>query len=65
MGGLDCTGGGAFKFADWEGSDVTFVGTWVASGRKLVGVNSEKDEKRDAEAEDGLDGLRDWLDTLS
>ncbi len=65
MGGLDCTGGGAFKFADWEGSDVTFVGAWVASGRKLVGVNSEKDEKRDAEAEDGLDGLRDWLDTLS
>ncbi len=48
-----------------RGADVTFVGTWVASGRKLVGVNSEKDEKRDAEAEDGLDGLRDWLDTLS
>jgi len=65
MGGLDCTGGGAFKFADWEGSEVTFVGAWVSSGRKLVGAISEKDEKRDAEAEDGLDGLRDWLDTLS
>lgn len=64
MGGLDCTGGGVFKFADWEGSEVTFVGTWVASGRKLIGTD-EKDEKSDPDAEDGLDGLRDWLDTLS
>jgi len=62
--GLDCTGGGAFKFADWEGSEVTFVGSWVTSGRKLIGAN-EKEEKVESELEVGLDGLRDWLDTLS
>ncbi|KLO13502.1 hypothetical protein SCHPADRAFT_827917 [Schizopora paradoxa] len=66
LGGLDCTGaGGVFKFADWEGSEVSFVGTWVASGRKLIGTNEKENEKSDSEAEEGLDGLRDWLDTLS
>ncbi|KAG1827129.1 signal recognition particle receptor beta subunit-domain-containing protein [Suillus subaureus] len=33
MGGLDCSSpGGIFKFADWEGGEVDFAGTWVNVG---------------------------------
>lgn len=55
MGGLECVGGanGVFKFADWEGGDVPFIGTSVK-----VGKGAEVDEK---EADDGLSSLRDWL----
>ncbi|KAG6906096.1 hypothetical protein DXG01_015952 [Tephrocybe rancida] len=55
MGGLDCTGpaGGAFRFEDWEGGDISFVGTSVEAAKV-----SEDPEKSD---DDGLAALRDWL----
>jgi len=60
MGGLECSGpgGGAFRFSEWEGGDVGFVGTWV----KVVEANEKAgkvDEKSDTV--DGLSTLRDWL----
>ncbi|KAF9819789.1 hypothetical protein IEO21_01880 [Rhodonia placenta] len=32
LGGLECSGAGEFKFENWEGGDVSFVGTYVAVG---------------------------------
>ncbi|KII88260.1 hypothetical protein PLICRDRAFT_161165 [Plicaturopsis crispa FD-325 SS-3] len=57
MGGLECSGpaSGVFKFAEWEGGDITFVGTSVR-----VGKDSGLDEKSD----DGLSPLREWLGDL-
>ncbi|KAG6864646.1 hypothetical protein C0991_008127 [Blastosporella zonata] len=56
MGGLHCNGpaGGAFKFSDWEGGEVSFVGT-SAKGAK----SNEDSEKAGG---DGLTSLREWLD---
>ncbi|KAG5644037.1 hypothetical protein DXG03_009189 [Asterophora parasitica] len=56
MGGLDCNGpaGSAFRFSDWEGGEISFVGTSAK-----VSKAAEDPEK---EAEDGLAALRDWLD---
>jgi signal recognition particle receptor subunit beta len=50
LGGLDCTGppGEAFKFADWEGGNIDFAGSWVRVGER-VGVEEEKGE--------GLEGI--------
>ncbi|OBZ69350.1 Signal recognition particle receptor subunit beta [Grifola frondosa] len=31
LGGLECSGNGEFKFAEWEGGEVTFIGTFVNS----------------------------------
>ena len=56
MGGLDCRAGGSFTFAQWDGGDVSFLGTWSVSN-----VGEKSDEKT---SEDGLDELRIWLDDL-
>ena len=58
MGGLECTGSGEFKFSEWEGGEVGFIGTWVT-----VGKAAPTDEKR-SEAE-GLSPLREWLEDLA
>ncbi|KAH9997324.1 signal recognition particle receptor beta subunit-domain-containing protein [Russula vinacea] len=49
LGGLDCTGrpGEAFKFADWEGGDIDFIGSWVRIGERV-----------ELEEEKGKDQLR-------
>jgi signal recognition particle receptor subunit beta len=52
MGGLECIGSGVFRFADWEGGEVTFIGTSVKVG-KMPDVEKTN--------EDGLSLLRDWL----
>ncbi|RDB22139.1 Signal recognition particle receptor subunit beta [Hypsizygus marmoreus] len=56
MGGLDCNSpaGSAFKFADWEGGEVAFIGTSVKIGK--VPEDAEK------VGDDGLASLREWLD---
>lgn len=56
MGGLECSGsaGGVFKFDEWEGGEVIFLGTSVQ-----VGKAPEDDEKA---GEDSLGNLREWLD---
>lgn len=51
LGGLDCSGK-EFKFAEWEGGEVSFLGTSVSVGKAAV----VGDEKRD-----GLSDLREWL----
>lgn len=56
MGGLECAGTGEFKFADWEGGEVAFVGTSVAVGKPASG----DDEKH--VATDGLLSLTSWLE---
>ena len=55
MGGLECSGSGEFRFADWEGGEVSFVGTSVTVGKAAV-VDEEK--------KDGLSPLREWLAEL-
>lgn len=53
LGGLDCNGGGEFRFAEWEGGEVSFIGTSIRFGKAEV-----LDEKS---TEDGLTPLREWL----
>ncbi|KAF9246171.1 signal recognition particle receptor beta subunit-domain-containing protein [Melanogaster broomeanus] len=57
IGGLECSGaaGGAFKFSEWEG-EVDFAATWVK-------VGETKDYEKSL-GEDGLEGLKEWLDQL-
>ncbi|EIN07239.1 P-loop containing nucleoside triphosphate hydrolase protein [Punctularia strigosozonata HHB-11173 SS5] len=62
LGGLDCAGGGGvFRFADWDGGEVEFLGTSVA-------YPSEKGEATDEMTPSdarGLSSLRQWLDSVS
>jgi signal recognition particle receptor subunit beta len=58
LGGLDTTGTGAFKFDEWEGGDVSFVGTFVTIG-KGADVQDEKQE-----VSDGISPLISWLEGL-
>lgn len=59
MGGLECSGpsGGAFKFAEWEGGEIEFLGTSVSVGRKL----DDEQEKGDVHP---LAGFVQWLEEL-
>lgn len=52
LGGLECSGSGEFRFAEWEGGEVSFIGTSVTVG-KAAAVGDEK--------ADGLTPLREWL----
>lgn len=56
MGGLECVGnsGDAFKFADWEGGEVTFIGTSIRVEKSYA--DNEK------AGDDGLSSLRLWLE---
>jgi signal recognition particle receptor subunit beta len=56
MGGLDTLGaaGSSFKFSEWEGGEITFLGT---------SSKSEKDKERNEKVDEvGLSPLRDWID---
>lgn len=60
MGGLECGEGGTFKFEEWEGGEVIFLGTSVRpqnSSQREKGVIDEKPE-----SEDGLEALEVWLE---
>ena len=50
--GLECSGvaGSVFKFSDWEGGEVTFLGTSIS-----------RTEKEKASSICGLEGLQQWL----
>ena len=52
LGGLECSGSGEFRFAEWEGGEVSFIGTSVTVGKAAV-IDKEK--------KDGLSPLRHWL----
>jgi len=56
MGGLDCSGtaGGAFRFAEWEGGEVSFIGTSI----KVPKATSDLEKT----TEDGLSSLWEWLE---
>ncbi|KAI9446501.1 signal recognition particle receptor beta subunit-domain-containing protein [Lactarius indigo] len=58
LGGLDCNGapGESFKFSEWEGGDIEFMGTWVSAGETV----ELSDEKRQI----NIDGLVAWLEAL-
>lgn len=59
LGGLDCTGhpGDAFKFADWEGGNIDFVGSWVKVGERV-------EVKEKESGGEGIGRLLAWLDQL-
>ncbi|KAH9945895.1 P-loop containing nucleoside triphosphate hydrolase protein [Epithele typhae] len=59
MSGLECSGSGEFKFAQWEGGEVAFFGTSVNVG-KAAAVADEKHP-----GGDGLSPLREWLEDLA
>ncbi|KAG6861343.1 hypothetical protein C0995_001322 [Termitomyces sp. Mi166 len=58
MGGLDCNGppGALFKFSDWEGGEISFLGT----SAKVSKANDDHEKPVD----DGLASLREWLDEI-
>ncbi|CAL1705189.1 unnamed protein product [Somion occarium] len=58
LGGLDCTGGGEFRFDQWDGGEVTFLGTSVSVGKFVTPA----DEKATTH---GLTPLVQWLEELS
>ena len=57
--GLECSGegGGVFRFSDWEGGEVTFLGTFTSKPGEKV-----QDEK--ASSIGGLDSLQRRLSDL-
>jgi signal recognition particle receptor subunit beta len=55
LGGLECRGNAGFRFAEWEGGDVDFFGTYVKVGEKC-----DVDEDKNAGL-DGLSALRAWF----
>ena len=57
MGGLECSGGGAFRFADWEGGEVAFGSTSTKSSEK-------QDAEKAGSVSLGLNALTDWLSSL-
>jgi len=62
LGGLDGTGppGETFKFAEWEGGEIEFMGSWVS-----VGETAElEDEKGGGIGGDGIRGLLTWLEAF-
>lgn len=59
LAGLDCTGGGEFKFEQWEGGEIVFLGTSVSVGKGPA----PSDEK--AGGHRGLVPLQEWLEELS
>jgi signal recognition particle receptor subunit beta len=62
LGGLDGTGppGEAFKFAEWEGGEIEFIGSWVSVGETV----ELEDEKGEGAGGDGIRDLLAWLETL-
>lgn len=56
MGGLECgeKEGSSFKFDEWEGGEISFLGTSVAT------TSSGSDEKSPSDS--GLDSMRSWLE---
>ena len=62
MGGLECSGpsGGVFKFAEWEGGEIAFEGSWVKLWEKLH-VEGE-DEK--AGGGEGVQAVIDWIEAV-
>ena len=56
MGGLECgeKEGSSFKFDEWEGGEISFLGTSVAA------ISSGSDEK--SPPDNGLDSMRSWLE---
>ena len=60
MTGLECTGGGEFKFSEWEGGEVGFIGTSVTVGKATAPSADEKHSESD-----GLSPLREWLENLA
>lgn len=62
LGGLDCNGpsGGAFRFADWEGGEVSFLGSSLA----LVSEKSAGVDEKEGEVTPGLKALYEWLENL-
>jgi signal recognition particle receptor subunit beta len=59
LGGLDATGASSFRFSDWEGGEVPFMGTFVRVGEKNPDTMGEKEP-----LVDGLASLREWLEGL-
>lgn len=59
MGGLECSGPGsrAFRFAEWEGGDIEFIGTFVK-----VGPVADDEKGGD---DHGLDAFLEWLHEIS
>jgi len=57
--GLECSGagGGVFRFSDWEGGEVMFLGTSISR-------TGEKAQDEKAGDIGGLEGLRQWLSDL-
>ena len=61
LGGLECGSDSAsFKFDDWEGGDVVFLGTSARPGKSEK--SGELNEK--GSGEDGLSSLEEWLEEL-
>ncbi|KAF8758662.1 Signal recognition particle receptor beta subunit [Rhizoctonia solani] len=58
--GLECTGG-IFRFAQWEAGDITFGEGWVKVAREDL---EKSDNEKESATEDGLDSLREWLESL-
>ncbi|KDQ61047.1 hypothetical protein JAAARDRAFT_570856 [Jaapia argillacea MUCL 33604] len=60
--GLECSGGVGFRFKDWEGGEVGFVGSYVRVGRV---AEVKEDGEKGEEGESGLEALEEWLDELA
>jgi signal recognition particle receptor subunit beta len=60
LGGLDCAPGQPFRFADWEGGVVAFLGSWTTPGSQTA----KAEEAGEKVPTDGLTDFRAWLEEL-
>ena len=58
LGGLECRSNGTFKFSEWDGGEVSFIGTSVKVGLE------QTLEKSDEKSMDGLSPFRVFLEDL-
>jgi len=60
LSGLECrgSGGGAFRFSDWDGGEIVFLGTSIAMKEGMV------EEEKAPGSDNGLNGLQQWLEDL-
>ena len=67
LGGLECTGNGPFRFADWQHGEITFHSSFVKVERDEFGASEKpslEEKQEDSTNFEGLQDLQSWIHGL-